>query len=81
MNTKATGQAVIEKDNDVPVIVMYAAYQSGDALCWFIDDGKAHLYGLVNDSVKHIKSCLIDELPGLQKDAMKLGKKFEKKKK
>lgn len=73
-----TGQAVSEQVGKEPIIVMYGAY-SGDAVCWFNDAGKAHLYTLVNEKVKHIRSVLAIDIPGLQEQAKQLSEEFEKK--
>lgn len=65
------------------MIVMYATYGNGDWLCWFADAGKMHLYILVNDSIKHIKSVLTSDVAILQQAIdewkPKLGKKKKKK--
>lgn len=55
--TKATrirGHTIIEDGLGAPMGMTFAAYENGNYMTWFIDDGKYSLYALVNEKMKHI---------------------------
>lgn len=75
--TNLTGTMACEKKDDDPIIFMFSSFK-GDTVLWFNDAGKAHLYTLVNEKVKHINSVLATEIPALQLEATRLGRIFAK---
>lgn len=80
-----TGNAVVERESDdgktPPMVVMYATYSSGNYMCWFADEGKMHLYSMVDGKLTRNASVLVSDMPKLQDAIDKVRKKIEKRKK
>ena len=39
----------------------YAAYENGNYMAWFTDEGRYHLYALVNENLRHVFSVEANE--------------------
>lgn len=61
-----TGNSVIERGQDTPMVVMWAAYPNGNFLCWFANEGKMHLYTMKEGKLRKIISTLVSEMGKLQ---------------
>ena len=52
--TKIRGHAIIEDGIGLPMGMTFSAYENGNYMAWFTEEGQFHLYALVNEKLKHV---------------------------
>lgn len=73
------GHAIIEDGTGLPIGMTYAAYENGNYMVWFTDNGQYFLYALVNERFDLVFAidATTDNMDELQKKLNELKSELE----